>query len=30
MIALLRWPLGYALIGLGIVACTIAYRKIRP
>lgn len=29
-IALLRWPLAYVLLGLGAVACTLAYRKLRP
>ena len=27
-VALLRWPLVYVLAGLGIVACTITYRKL--
>jgi chromate transporter len=29
MIALLRFPLGYVLLGLGAVACTLVYRKIK-
>ncbi|MEC5214479.1 chromate transporter [Polaromonas sp. CG_9.5] len=29
-IALLRWPLIYVLLGLGSVACTTAYQKIKP
>ncbi|CDS49042.1 Chromate transporter [Polaromonas sp. CG9_12] len=29
-IALLRWPLFYVLFGLGSVACTLAYRKLKP
>ena len=29
-IALLRWPLAYVLLGLGSVACALAYRKLRP
>jgi chromate transporter len=29
-IALLRWPLVYVLAGLGIVACTLTYRKLKP
>ena len=28
MIALLRWPLAYALLGLGTIACVLAYRKV--
>ena len=27
-IALLRWPLVYVLLGLGVVACTLAYKKL--
>ena len=29
-IALLRWPLAYVLLGLGIAACTLAYRRLEP
>ena len=29
-VALLRWPLLYVLPGLGIVGCTLAFRKLRP
>lgn len=29
-IALLRWPLFYVLFGLGSVACTTAYQKLKP
>ena len=29
-IALLRWPLIYVLLGLGSVACTTAYQKLKP
>ena len=29
-IALLRWPLAYVLLGLGSVACAIAYKKLAP
>ena len=29
-IALLRWPLVYELLGLGGIACTLAWRKLRP
>jgi chromate transporter len=29
MIALLRFPLGYVLLGLGTVACTLTYRKLK-
>jgi len=29
-IALLRWPLGYVLLGLGGTACVLAYRRIKP
>lgn len=29
-VALLRWPLAYVLVGLGGVACTLAYRKLAP
>lgn len=28
-VALLRWPLVYALLGLGMVACIAAYRKLK-
>jgi chromate transporter len=30
MIAVLRWPLVYALLGLGAVSCVLAYRKLKP
>ncbi len=29
-IALLRWPLAYVLLGLGVAACTLAYRRLKP
>ncbi len=29
-IALLRWPLLYALFGLGLVSCLLTYRKLKP
>lgn len=29
-IALLRWPLAYVLLGLGGLACTLAWRKLTP
>jgi len=29
-IALLRWPLAYVLLGLGISACVLAYQKLKP
>ncbi len=29
-VALLRWPLLYALPGLGLPACLLSYRKLRP
>ncbi len=29
-VALLRWPLAYALLGLGGVACALAWRKLEP
>ena len=29
-IALLRWPLVYVLLGLGGIACTLTWRKLRP
>ncbi len=29
-VALLRWPLAYALLGLGVAACTLAYRRLEP
>lgn len=29
-IALLRWPLAYVLIGLGGVACLLAFRRLKP
>jgi chromate transporter len=28
-VAILRWPLAYVLLGLGAVACTVAYRKLK-
>ncbi|MFC5523568.1 chromate transporter [Polaromonas jejuensis] len=29
-IALLRWPLAYVLFGLGVIACVLAFRKLKP
>ncbi|MDH5205625.1 MAG: chromate transporter [Hylemonella sp.] len=29
-VALLHWPLAYALLGLGLPACLLAYRKLAP
>lgn len=29
-IALLRWPLAYVLLGLGLVSCLLAYRQLKP
>jgi len=29
-VALLRWPLAYVLVGLGVAACLLAYRRIAP
>ena len=29
-IALLRWPLAYVLLGLGVLACTVAFKKLAP
>ena len=29
-VGLLRWPLAYVLLGLGGVACTLAYKKLTP
>jgi len=29
-VALLRWPLAYVLLGLGGLACVMAYRKLKP
>ena len=29
MIAIMRWPLGYALFGLGLLSCTLTYRKLK-
>ncbi len=29
-IALLRWPLAYVLLGLGGVACVLAFKKLKP
>ena len=29
-VALLHWPLAYVLLGLGLIACTLAYRKLTP
>lgn len=28
-VAILRWPLAYVLLGLGAIACTLAYRKLK-
>ena len=30
MIAVLRWPLLYVLLGLGAVGCVLTYRKLKP
>lgn len=30
LIALVRWPLVYALFGLGAVSCVLTYRKLKP
>jgi chromate transporter len=30
MIAILRWPLLYVLLGLGLVGCTLTYRRLKP
>lgn len=30
MVGILRWPLIYALLGLGAVACLLAYRRMKP
>jgi chromate transporter len=30
VIALLRWPLIYALFGLGAISCLLTYRKLKP
>ena len=30
MVALLRWPLAYVLLGLGGLACMLAYRALKP
>jgi chromate transporter len=30
MVALLRWPLAYVLLGLGGLACVLAYRALKP
>jgi chromate transporter len=30
IVALLRWPLAYALFGLGTVSCLLAYRNLKP
>ena len=29
-VGLLRWPLAYVLLGLGSIACTVAYKKLLP
>jgi chromate transporter len=29
-IALLRWPLAYVLLGLGVAACTLTYQRLQP
>jgi chromate transporter len=29
MIAIMRWPLGYALLGLGLISCVLTYRRIQ-
>jgi chromate transporter len=29
-VALLRWPLAYVLLGLGLIGCILAYRKLAP
>jgi chromate transporter len=29
-IALLHWPLAYVLLGLGVIACILTYRKLSP
>jgi chromate transporter len=29
-IALLRWPLAYVLLGLGGLACAVAFKKLKP
>jgi len=29
-VAILHWPLAYVLLGLGAVACILAYRKLKP
>ena len=29
-VGLLRWPLAYVLLGLGGIACTVAYKKLLP
>lgn len=29
-VALLHWPLAYVLLGLGLIACLLAYRKLAP
>ena len=29
-IALLRWPLIYVLLGLGVTGCVLAYRRLKP
>lgn len=28
-VAILRWPLAYVLLGLGAIACSVAYRKLK-
>jgi chromate transporter len=29
MIAIMRWPLGYPLLGLGLISCVLTYRRIQ-
>lgn len=29
MIAIMRWPLVYALVGLGLIGCTLTYRRLK-
>ena len=30
MVAVLRWPLGYVLLGTGIPTCILTYRRLKP
>jgi chromate transporter len=30
MIAIMRWPLFYALLGLGTISCVLTYRRLKP